>query len=303
MGFQNAGFDVVSAYDLWDAAIACYGANFAHPVRKADLSETGAAAEMVRCDSPDLIIGGPPCQDFSSAGKRVEQEKAGLTKSFAMIIYAVRPRYFVMENVGRAFGSLAYAEAKGIFKKAGYGLTERVLNASLCGVPQNRKRLICAGALGEEDGFLSEHLDGGLSPRPTTVRDYLGGSLGIDYYYRHPRNYSRRAVFSIDEPAPTMRGMNRPVPKGYVGNPNDACPVGDGVRALTTRERSLIQTFPPGFKWVGTRGDIEQMIGNAVPVKLAEYVARALLSFIGNGGTGALSAPDVASETGAAPDV
>ena len=87
-------------------------------------------------------------------------------------------------------------------------------------------------------------------------------------------------MFSIDEPAPTMRGVNRPVPKGYPGHPNDACPISDNIRALTTLERSLIQTFPATFKWCGNKTEMEQMIGNAVPVKLAEYVASALQQYI-----------------------
>ena len=77
-----------------------------------------------------------------------------------------------------------------------------------------------------------------------------------------------------------MRGVNRPVPKGYPGHPNDACPLNDKVRALTTGERAMIQTFPDTFHWEGSKTDMEQMIGNAVPVKLAEFVARALLAYI-----------------------
>jgi DNA (cytosine-5)-methyltransferase 1 len=77
-----------------------------------------------------------------------------------------------------------------------------------------------------------------------------------------------------------MRGVNRPVPKGYPGHANDACPLNENVRALTTLERALVQTFPSDFKWSGNKTEMEQMIGNAVPVKLAEFVANALLSFI-----------------------
>jgi DNA (cytosine-5)-methyltransferase 1 len=118
------------------------------------------------------------------------------------------------------------------------------------------------------------------SEEPTTLRNFFGNTLDFEFYYRHPRNYNRRAIFSIDEPAPTMRGVNRPVPKGYPGHPQDACALNDGIRALTTLERALIQTFPPDFKWSGSKTDVEQMIGNAVPVKLAEFVATALLSHI-----------------------
>jgi len=74
--------------------------------------------------------------------------------------------------------------------------------------------------------------------------------------------------------------MNRPVPPGYPGHHNDACAVDSSVRAMTTLERALIQTFPPDFKWVGNKTDTEQMIGNAVPVKLAEFVANALVYHI-----------------------
>ena len=70
-----------------------------------------------------------------------------------------------------------------------------------------------------------------------------------------------------------MRGVNRPVPKGYPGHPNDACPVSDDLHVLSTVERAMVQTFPRDFKWVGSKTDVEQMIGNAVPVNLARFVA------------------------------
>ena len=185
-----------------------------------------------------------------------------------------------MENVARAQSSHAYAVAREIFKTAGYGLTEQVLTASFCGVPQSRKRFFCIGALGEPDGFLDYRLLGKLSDREMTIRDYLGDELGTEYYYRHPRNYSRRAIYSIDEPAPTMRGVNRPIPKGYPGHPKDACSVNDSVRPLSTYERARIQTFPADYRWIGSKTDQEQMIGNAVPVNLGKYVAEALLDYL-----------------------
>lgn len=279
-GFELAGIDVVAAVENWQPAIDCYEQNFDHPVHKQDLSDVDASVELIRDYRPDIIIGGPPCQDFSHAGKRIEAARASLTDSYASIIATIRPKYFVMENVARAQSSNAYAQARKIFKEAGYGLTERVLTASYCGVPQRRKRFFCIGILGEDDGFLEKTLTNRLAPKEMTVRDYLGDSLDTDFYYRHPRNYSRRAVYSIDEPAPTMRGVNRPIPAGYPGHPKDACKIGPEVRPLTTLERSLIQTFPANFKWSGSKTDREQMIGNAVPVNLGKFVAKALLSYI-----------------------
>lgn len=280
LGFQNVGFNLVAAFEFWDIAAKCYEENFKHPVFKSDLSNVKSTVEQIRKFSPELIIGGPPCQDFSHAGKRVESSRASLTESYAKIIENIKPQYFVMENVDRAQKSKAFEKAENIFKNAGYGLTKIVLDASKCGVPQKRKRFFCIGALGKDDDFMKKNLEGGLSQKSTTLRDYFGDTLDFEYYYRHPRNYNRRAIFSIDEPAPTIRGVNRPVPKGYPGHPNDACPISENVRALTTLERSLIQTFPATFKWCGNKTEKEQMIGNAVPVKLAEYVALKLKQYI-----------------------
>lgn len=282
LGFKNAGFDVVAAFENWQPAITCYETNFTDPVYNMDLSDSDAAAKIIRDIGPDVIIGGPPCQDFSHAGKRIESTRASLTKSYALIISQVKPQMFVMENVDRARNSDAYAEARAIYKKAGYGLTETVLDASYCGVPQKRRRFVCIGSLSHEDGFALQYIEDHLADKPLTLRECFGDSLDFEYYYRHPRNYSRRGIFSIDEPAPTMRGVNRPIPKGYPGHKNDACGLDGVVRALTTLERSMIQTFPspPEYKWVGSKTDMEQMIGNAVPVKLAEFVAGVVNHFL-----------------------
>ena len=279
-GFENAGFEIVAAFEFWKTAAECYQANFSHPVFQTDLSDVDNAITTIKEFKPDVIIGGPPCQDFSHAGKRIEASRASLTASYAKIVSAVAPKYFVMENVDRAQKSNAYSEARAILKAAGYGLTETVLDASLCGVPQKRKRFFCIGIKGAEDGFALDDITSRLSDHEMTLREYFGATLDFEYYYRHPRNYSRRAIFSIDEPAPTMRGVNRPVPKGYPGNPNDACPINDSIRALTTLERALIQTFPANYKWIGSKTEMEQMIGNAVPVKLAEFVAITLKHFM-----------------------
>lgn len=229
---------------------------------------------MIRPYAVDGIIGGPPCQDFSHAGKRIESSRAELTDCYAQIVAAIRPSFFVMENVDRAQKSATYLAARKVLKDAGYGLTEIVLDASLCGVPQKRKRFICFGIRGAADNMALFNFHKEMQSRPMTLRDFFGNSLGFEYYYRHPRNYSRRAVFSIDEPAPTMRGVNRPIPQGYKGNKNDACPISSQVHALTSKERALIQTFPKDFKWIGNKTDIEQMIGNAVPVNLAQFIAK-----------------------------
>lgn len=108
----------------------------------------------------------------------------------------------------------------------------------------------------------------------------MGDEIDFKYYYRHPRSYVRRGIFSIGEPSPTIRGVNRPMPKGYKLHPNDPCPSLEGIRPLTTRERSRIQTFPADFLFTGSKTGQEQMIGNAVPVNLALFAGSAIQEYL-----------------------
>lgn len=281
LGFQKAGFDVIAAFDNWKAALDVYRLNFTHPAEEMDLSNVEESVSVIRQFNPDMIIGGPPCQDFSSAGKRNEEGGRGdLTVHYAQIVNSIRPKWFVMENVERITKTQKLVEAKAIFKAAGYGLSQQVLDASYCGVPQKRKRFFLIGKLHETDGFMSPFINSGFSEKPMSMRDYFGDSLGIEFYYRHPRSYVRRGIFSIDEPSPTIRGVNRPMPEGYNIHANDPVKSKDGVRPLTTIERSYVQTFPRGFQFFGNKTEIEQMIGNAVPVNLAKFVANAIIKYL-----------------------
>lgn len=280
-GFRDAGFNIMAALDNWDPAINFYKDNFAHPIFKSDLGDVSTSVALISRYSPNIIIGGPPCQDFSSAGKRNENlGRADLTLSFAEIITTIKPTFFVMENVARALTSKTFAKAKQMFVDAGYGLSIRVIDASLCGVPQIRKRLFVIGELNGFDNALIPFIERGFSPKRITVREHLGEKIDTEFYYRHPRSYHRRAIFSIDEPSPTIRGVNRPIPGGYPGHPGDRSAINENVRSLTTRERALIQTFPETVVLTGSKTELEQIIGNAVPVKLAEFVGNALGAYL-----------------------
>lgn len=281
LGFEHAGFDVVAAYDNWQPAITVHEANFTHPIFNMNLSVESSAIKHIAEFQPNMIIGGPPCQDFSSAGKRNENNGRGdLTISYAKIISAIRPSWFVMENVSTITKTTKLETARKLFKQSGYGLTQIVLNAALCGVPQRRKRFIMIGHLGSSDDFMLESIKSRLSTSEMTVKDYFGEHIDVEYYYRHPRSYARRGVFSVNEPSPTIRGVNRPIPDGYKIHSNDPVQSLSGVRPLTTKERSMIQTFPENFIFMGSKSDMEQMIGNAVPVKLGEFIASAIVSYI-----------------------
>lgn len=280
LGFQNAGFEILAAFDKWEPAIKVYRDNFNHPIYDTDLG-SDEGLEFVKSLKPQMIIGGPPCQDFSSAGKRDETlGRADLTISYANIIDAAKPEWFVMENVERITKSHILKEALQIFKKAGYGISYQVLDASFCGVPQSRKRFFLVGNKHSTDNFLNPYFNKNLSSKQMTLFDYFGKTLGVEYYYRHPRSYARRGIFSIYEPSPTIRGVNRPIPKGYTRHEGDPVEISEKVRPLTTKERSLIQTFPEDFIFNGSKTDLEQIIGNAVPVKLGEFVANCIKEYI-----------------------
>ena len=175
--------------------------------------------------------------------------------------------------------SKAYSEARKELNGAGYNIAEIVLDASRCGVPQARRRFFALGSLRKDAmGKFEDSCARRMFERKLTVKEHLGGMIDIEFYYRHPRNYSRRSVFSVHEPSPTIRGVNRPVPPGYKGNHLDSAPPSE-ARALTSFERSLIQTFPESWEWqAGNRnGAVEIQIGNAVPVNLAAFVAEGII--------------------------
>jgi DNA-cytosine methyltransferase len=254
LGLQRAGFEVVQAYDSWKAAVDVYRANLGGYVRQADLKDIFRIAPIIAALAPDIICGGPPCQDFSPAGQRVEGEKASMTRAFAMLVCIARPRWFLMENVPLAARSQAWKDARAMLVKAGYGLNETKLDASLYGVPQSRKRLFVIGRLGEADGFLESALAAARSARPMAVRDMLGDALG-EAFYAHPRMPGKRGVWSTAEPAPTMRGSSRrPMPESYQPHQADAALVeagafftrpyhdGRGVRTLDEPAPAVVRT-------------------------------------------------------------
>jgi DNA (cytosine-5)-methyltransferase 1 len=275
VGLINAGMVPLAAYDVWKPALKVYRTNIGPHAFQADLGQTRRLIKRISLLEPDIIAGGPPCQEFSSCGKRVEGTRAALTVDFATVVVAVRPRWVIMENVPRALVPILPQSAQA-FGKGGVCLTEIVLNASQCGVPQKRKRFFCIGRMGARDGFLTHDLESGLNPEPLTVHKWLGTKP--DHFYMHGRSYARRAVHSTDKPAPTVRGTHRQPPPKYPRHPNDSAG-SEGLRALTVSERSLIQTFPPTWVWSGKPAQVDQMIGNAVPPMLAKFVGLAVMAY------------------------
>ncbi|MCO5081324.1 MAG: DNA cytosine methyltransferase [Rhizobiaceae bacterium] len=221
LGLRQAGFRMLAAYDSSPAAVAVYNRNVGYHATQADLTDVALFAPRIAALRPDIIVGGPPCQDFSPAGLRTEGERANHTRIFALYVCAASPEWFVMENVQRARNSAAWLDGKEMLSRAGYGMTEIVVDAAYYGVPQRRKRLLVIGRRGERDGFMDSSIRKAAAARPMSLRELFGDGLG-DHVYNHPRSPGRRGVWSADEPNPTIRNARRPQPSTYVPHPGDS---------------------------------------------------------------------------------
>ena len=168
LGFEQAGFDVFAAveYDPVHCAvhefnaplteIVCADASKLSPGRLFDAAEAGAARHG-RSDwdgEIDAIVGGPPCQGFSTIGKRlIDDTRNRLVFDFFRLVSALKPRYFVMENVpGMVAGGHSAILDRFIeeFEGIGYRAVPKVLSAADFGVPQLRRRLIVMGSRGDQ---------------------------------------------------------------------------------------------------------------------------------------------------------
>lgn len=301
LGYSAAGFREVLAVE-WDAhACECLRLNFpGAPVWQGDVAQL-SAAEALRLaglgeGELDLLDGSPPCQGFSTAGRRqLDDPRNSLFREFVRLLRGLRPRLFVMENVsGMAKGKmlLTFAEAVRELKASGYAVRVRLLNAAGFGVPQSRQRLIFMGArldlgadpehpraearppssrealegLRPQAGDLEAarqfaHSDWAAVPLGERVADVPSRSPGRAYGVRklHPDKVARTIVRSDG----TMRGA--------AGMMHWAEP-----RALCAAEYARLCSFPDEYRWPeGRWGDRIARAGNSVPPLLARAVARA----------------------------
>ncbi len=160
LGFEMAGFEVKLAIDNWEDALVTYRHNHKGTnTLNADLLNLGPEEVEDKYNLHDIsvIIGGPPCQGFSVAGKRIiEDDRNKLYKSFVRFVKHFQPKAFVMENVPNILsignGAVKDAIIKD-FSELGYSVSYKVLTASDYGVPQNRRRAIFVGLHGKEYPF------------------------------------------------------------------------------------------------------------------------------------------------------
>lgn len=152
LGFEKAGINVLVGIDAWQDAITTF--NYNHKNSKgicADLStlEPSEIEKELNGKSVDLIIGGPPCQGFSVAGKRiVDDVRNKLYKNFVRFVEYYKPKAFMMENVPNILsigGGIVGDSIVKDFSDLGYKVVYKVLTASNYGTPQNRRRAVFVG--------------------------------------------------------------------------------------------------------------------------------------------------------------
>jgi DNA (cytosine-5)-methyltransferase 1 len=177
IGAIHAGAKIVWANDMMKEACATYSTNIGEHIVRGNINEQIDGLNGI--GNIDLVIGGPPCQGFSVAGKMDAQDaRSQLIWSYAKVIEAVKPRAFVMENV-KALGLLAKwkpirEKLLALLRSFGYSVNFMVLNASDYDVPQARERVFVVGFRGDSKKMpdLLSMMEGYKHKAPT-VREAL----------------------------------------------------------------------------------------------------------------------------------
>lgn len=155
LGFEWAGYDIVAANDNFKQACQTYRANHKNTILvEGDITDKNTQKKLLETSQGkkiDIIVGGPPCQGFSHAGKRtIDDPRNFLYKEFLNIVKKIKPKVFVMENVEGILtinDGKTYEEIKNNFKKLGYFVSGQKMHAVMFGVPQKRKRVVIIGTL------------------------------------------------------------------------------------------------------------------------------------------------------------
>lgn len=306
LGFEKAGFEIEWANEFDKSIWETYEKNHSNYLDKRDIRKI-PLNEIPECDG---IIGGPPCQSWSEAGacKGINDDRGKLFYEFIKILNDKKPKFFVAENVS---GMLAEKHKDAVqnfikmFKETGYDVNLYLVNAADYGVPQDRKRVFYIGFredlnikfefpkpldkkvnLKEAIGDLQDTAIPALEKNKTNGvyckfpnNEYMTGGFSTIYM-------SRNRVRSWDEQSFTIQAGGRHAPihpqapkmefveknkREFVKGKEDL------YRRLTVRECARIQTFPDTFRFYYTDvADGYKMVGNAVPVRLANVVANAI---------------------------
>jgi len=309
LGFEKAGFELIWAneYDkeIWETYQKNHSQTFLDKRSIVDIP----ASEVPNCDG---IIGGPPCQSWSEAGKArgIKDKRGQLFYDFIRILEEKQPKFFLAENVSGMLISKHNQALEGIkelFKNAGLGyeLSFKMLNASDYNVPQDRKRVFFIGIrkdLNFKYEFPNEIVE--KITLQTTISDlqenalpalelnntngdnciipnheYMIGGFSTMFMSRNRvRNWDEQSFTiqaggrhaPIHPQAPKMEFMEKDI-RIFVPKYQHL------YRRLSVRECARIQTFPDDFIFYYKKiAAGYKMIGNAVPVNLAYFLAKSI---------------------------
>ena len=308
LGFSKAGFNILWANEYDKKIHDTYKSNHKNHLDTADIREL-PLSKIPKCDG---IVGGPPCQSWSEAGalRGIKDPRGQLFYEFIRILKDKKPLFFLAENVSGMLAKRnkgAVDKFKELFYEAGYVVTMSLLNASDYEVPQDRKRVFYVGfrkdlgkkyvfpakrknkitlkeAIGDLQGDELPATKGNKTNGDDCIipnHEYMVGGFSTIYM-------SRNRVRGWDEQSFTIQagGRHAPIhpqaPKMLkVGKDKRVFSPGKEhlYRRLTVRECARIQAFPDNFIFKYRNiGDGYKMVGNAVPVKLAETLGRSIIA-------------------------
>lgn len=196
---KNDNYNIILANEIQYEIAEAYKLN--HPevitINK-DIKELSKEElnDKLKGETVDIVLGGPPCQSYSTLGKRQMDDRANLFIEYCRILKILKPKLFLFENVT---GLLSMNKGKLIqkitesFEKLGYKIKYRVLNAAHYGVPQERERVIIIGILGENNfEFPVPIYDGKIKPY-ITLKEAIG-----DLDYLEQGEASNKYIKDID---------------------------------------------------------------------------------------------------------
>jgi DNA (cytosine-5)-methyltransferase 1 len=311
LGFHNAGFSTIWAneYDktIWDT----FRHNFPETVLDTRSIAEVAVEEVPDCDG---IIGGPPCQSWSEAGagRGITDARGQLFNDYIRLLRAKQPKFFLVENVSGILAPRHSESFQGFLKDfadTGYSVNWKLVNANDYGVPEDRLRVIIVGFRNDlnqtfefpEPNAVNPTLRDAIGDLPAAVpaidKNKTNGELEIPNHEFmtggfSPIFMSRNRVRGWDEPSFTIQAGGRQAPLHpsapkmvKIEKNKQAFVEGQEhlYRRLSVRECARIQTFPDDYLFLYrdvTNG--YKMIGNAVPVKLAEALAKKIRIHLGD---------------------
>jgi DNA (cytosine-5)-methyltransferase 1 len=313
-GLLDAGIDVRVGIDHDAPSIATFDLNHAgrgSSAMQADVRGlTGARLVDLARAPVELLVGGPPCQPFSVAGKRraLADHRGDLIFEFVRLLAETRAEAFIFENVpnlASVANGKVLADLLAAFAEIGYSATPRVLLAAEYGVAQMRKRLFVVGT--RDRGKVP------MPPSPThapeangrlpfvTAHDVLHDlpdvlTVEAEAVSNHePTFHSDAMLAAFAGQAPGTREPKSRHDRLHPERPSYTLRAGTGNfsplrpvhyrydRVLTVRECARVQSFSDDFQWPDEQARLQQyrQVGNAVPPRLARVVGEHLASFMG----------------------